>query len=279
MQLYKVLEKDMSSPFKSFVFVPGKEYICEDFDENHKNDCSRGFYATDIDGLPYSYNIHRDVWTCEVGGSSVEINEFKRRYEKIVLLEKVDKESLRKLALAWDSKVGYKLSEVLSPINPLLVARPVGVSDDEKTLLENWQAVWYLAGLSVIDSVRQSVRQSVGDSVGQSVGDSVWQSVGQSVGDSVWQSVIDSVWHSVWLSVRDSAGQSVGHSVGQSVWAYMGSIFHNIKQWRYASSKSGEYPYQAGVDLWQAGLVASFDGGTWRLHTGDKADIIYETKI
>ena len=60
-KLYKVLNKDMASPFQNFKYEIGKEYICKDFDENINNDCSKGFYATDIEGLPYSFNIFKKI--------------------------------------------------------------------------------------------------------------------------------------------------------------------------------------------------------------------------
>jgi len=38
------------------------------------------------------------------------------------------------------------------------------------------------------------------------------------------------------------------------------------------------YPLQAGADLWRRGLVPSYDGQTWRLHSGAKAEIVWEEK-
>jgi hypothetical protein len=87
-------------------------------------------------------------------------------------------------------------------------------------------------------------------------------SVRASVGASVRASVRASVWDSVWASVRDS--------VWDSVWAYQGSLF-NI--W------GTEYKFQPAVDLWKRGFVASFDGTTWRLHSGKKAEIVWEGKF
>lgn len=37
-----------------------------------------------------------------------------------------------------------------------------------------------------------------------------------------------------------------------------------------------KYPFQSAADLWRADLVPSFDGVTWRLHSGPQADIVYE---
>jgi hypothetical protein len=85
--------------------------------------------------------------------------------------------------------------------------------------------------------------------------------------DSVRASVGASAWDSVRASVRASVGDSVGDSVRDSVWAYAGSLF-NI--W------DGDYKFQPAVDLWMRGFVASFDGKTWRLHSGKSAKIVYE---
>jgi hypothetical protein len=112
--------------------------------------------------------------------------------------------------------------------------------------------------LEELDSVWASVRDSVGDSVRASVRDSVWDSVGDSVRDSVWDSVRDSVGASVWDSVRAS--------VRASVWAYVSSFF-DIKY---------NLDFSPCVKLWEQGLVPSFDGKTWRLHSGKKATIVYE---
>jgi hypothetical protein len=42
-----------------------------------------------------------------------------------------------------------------------------------------------------------------------------------------------------------------------------------------------KYPFELDyiINLWNAGLVPSFDGTTWRLHSGSDADIVYEREI
>ena len=157
MKLLKVLNKDLKSPYQDFQFEIGKKYHCEDFDESNK-DCSSGFYATGIDGLPYAYNIHRKVFECEVGGKSKEFNIYKRRYENMKLIREVSKDELIELAKPRDLILGYKLSEVINPINPLLTKqRREKVTDKEIELLKQWGTVW--------DSVRGSVWDSVCESV------------------------------------------------------------------------------------------------------------------
>ena len=81
-----------------------------------------------------------------------------------------------------------------------------------------------------------------------------WASVGDSVGDSVWDSVRDFVW--------------------TSVWAYISSYF-DLKIWECIEHEKGKNPFQPCIDLWNEGLVPSFDGEVWRLHGGEKAEILY----
>ena len=87
--------------------------------------------------------------------------------------------------------------------------------------------------------------------------------------DSVRASVWDSVWRSVGRSARRSVGDSVWDSVRDSVWdsvrAYVGSFF-DLPGWKGITHKRGEYPFRPAVDLWERGIVPSFDGKTWRLH-------------
>jgi hypothetical protein len=90
-----------------------------------------------------------------------------------------------------------------------------------------------------------------------------------------WASVRDSVRASVRDSVRASVWDSVRASVRDSVGAYIGSLFLNITEWKYAP-KTDEYPYQPCSDLWKRGFISSLDGKTWRLHSGKDAKIVYE---
>ena len=102
------------------------------------------------------------------------------------------------------------------------------------------------------------VRHSVSDSVSDSVWDSVWDSVGNSVGHSTWESVWESVWASVW----------------DSVYSYISSFFV-LDNWKYIEHEKGVNPFQSCIDLWESGLVPSFDGSTWRLH-GHKGKVLFE---
>ena len=89
-----------------------------------------------------------------------------------------------------------------------------------------------------------------------------------------WASVMASAWASIEASIEASVGASVGDSVWDvdwdavrvSVWAYISSFF----------DIDYKFDFSSAVKLWEAGLVPSFDGTTWRLHSGTDAKIIYE---
>ena len=68
---------------------------------------------------------------------------------------------------------------------------------------------------------------------------------------------------------------SVGDSVRDSVWAYTASFFPEITEWKYVENL-GPNPWEPCQKLWEMGVVPSFDGKTWRLHAGEKAEVIYE---
>ena len=71
-----------------------------------------------------------------------------------------------------------------------------------------------------------------------------------------------------WDSVRDSVGASVWASVWASVGAYISSFF----------DIAYKYDFSPCIKLWEDSLVPSFDGTTWRLHSGEKGDIVYTWK-
>jgi hypothetical protein len=63
----------------------------------------------------------------------------------------------------------------------------------------------------------------------------------------------------VWDSVRASVWDSVRASVGASMRAYC-SDFVDVKY---------KYDFSPAIKLWKKGLVPSFDGKLWRLHSKD----------
>ena len=85
-----------------------------------------------------------------------------------------------------------------------------------------------------------------------------------------WNSVSNLVWNLVW--------NSVWNSIRDSIWAYTGYMFKlNRKEWKYTDKiKCKGYPFISAVKLWKQGLVPSFDGDIWRLHSGKKAKVVFE---
>jgi len=160
----------------------------------------------------------------------------------------------REVAEKWVNRLDFK--EIVEPLIIKPIVKPFELPKVEQVTDE--QIGWLKAWNSVRDSVWDSVRGSVFDSVGDSVGDSVRDSVF----DSVWDSVRNSVWDSVGASVGDLVLDSVGDLVG----AYISSFF----------KIAYEYDFSPAIKLWESGLVPSFDGKTWRLHSGTIADVVYE---
>ncbi len=178
----------------------------------------------------------------------------------------------RALAKRWVEKLDFKTiiePLVIKPIIHPFKINPPEITEKHIQLLKDWD--------SVGDSIRDSVWAAIRDSVGDSIRDSVWAAIRDSVWASVWDSVGASVWDSVGDSVRASVWDSVGASVRDSVRAYASSFFI-IEQYKYIKHEPFKNPYQPCVDLWEQGLVPSFDGKTWRLHGGTDAKILYELK-
>jgi hypothetical protein len=160
----------------------------------------------------------------------------------------------------WKKEVYSKiyLRRAKKPVHPFELPMVRRVNKSQIRLLKQWasvrKSVWY--------SVRDSVWYSVRDSVGWSVRKSVRKSVCDSVGDSVYYSV----------------GYSVRASVWDSIYAYVGYMFKlKRSEWKYTDKiKTKGYPFLVAVKLWQQGLVASFNGKTWRLHSGKDAKVVFE---
>lgn len=82
-------------------------------------------------------------------------------------------------------------------------------------------------------------------------------------------------WDSVEASVRASVIASVWNSVMASIMAYISSFF-TLDEWQLNGKIVRENPFQPAIDLWEVGLVPSFDGKVWRLHAGKDAQIVYK---
>jgi hypothetical protein len=180
-----------------------------------------------------------------------EFNPLTRRF---VIDQINSKRDDSEAAEKWANRRDFK--EVVEPLIIKPIVNPLELPKVEKPTDEQigWLKEWTSVGASVEDVVWASVWASVWDSVGVSVWDVDWDAVRVSVEASVWNAVGASVRASVWTSVW------------ASVWAYFSSFF----------AIQYEPDFSPAVNLWEAGLVPSFDGTTWRLHTGKNADIVFE---
>ena len=177
----------------------------------------------------------------------------------------------------WKKYVYSKinLEEARNPINPFKLPKRIPTKEDIG-LLHKWITFWDTVGDTVWDTVWAAVRAAVGDTVGDTVGAAVWDTVWDTVGDTVRDTVWDTVGDTVGAAVRAAVRDTVWVTVGAAVWAYTGSLFM-IEKW--GDYPSGIYPFRPAVDLWKHGLVPSYDGKTWRLHSGSKGEVVYEEAI
>ena len=228
--------------FFSFVTDPvghPAEYYCFDWEYRKAN--------LDDDGVDSHSHICAHFALDEDRCNKYEFNPLTKAFTIDQINSKRDDSEA---AEKWANRLNFK--EIVEPlivkpiVNPLELPKVEQVTDEQIGWLKDWS------------SVKDSVGNSVGASVRASVGNSVWNSVG----DSVW----DSVGASVWASVRNLVGDSVGASVWASVWAYVSTFF----------AIDHKHDYSSAMKLWEAGLVPSFDGTMWRLHSGTNADIVYE---
>ena len=193
MKKYKVLRLvngELISPYQNYndgklEDVMGKKMVCEDFDYDENKECSKRFYATDIDGLICSLNKYKDnrVFEIEAGGKSVINNQYKQGFEEQTIVRVLPKTKVRKLIKEQSKIMDWDYYHACYPVNPLKINKPF---DKEKALelLKEWDSVW----------------------------DFVWGSLRDSVWGSVWDSLQASVRASVWVSVWDSMRASMDAS-------------------------------------------------------------------
>lgn len=153
-------------------------------------------------------------------------------------------------------------------INPFEI-EPPEITDKHISLLKKWNS--YRA------SIKNSIYNSNVASIWESTEYRIWKSIGGSIRDSIWASISEIIDDSYYEYGRDFYKNSVRISIYNfitsyaiySVRAYAGSYFILTKEsWEYMRKRRiTKYPYQSVVDLWEMGLVPSFDGKKWRLHS------------
>ena len=170
MQFVKVLDKDLRPPFQGGKpYEIGVWHHCENFDTSNAV-CAPGFYVIPVSELIHYHKPWNDtkVLPVEVKGNSKILFASKQRYEYMKLGNPLSDDEIKALCREIEPELGYKLSEALYPVNPLLLPKAT-VTDADIKLLKQWS--------SIKDSVGDSIKDSVGDSVWKNVEDSVWDSV------------------------------------------------------------------------------------------------------
>jgi len=254
-RLYKVLDEDMRSPLQRFYYRVGEKYKCKNFNDDPSFGCAPGFYATDIEGLTCTFALRKRIFEVEVWGKSVEYNKYKRRYEYIKLIREVPYEEVRELARKLETQIGYKLSEVLFPVNPLAIPPPE-ITEEHRELL-------FQCGDIVIGSNHCLLSPAYTTAAEIGLGEEF---------DTVWRSLLD--------RFLDWA-RSYGDGVFRPTWAenaYIVSLFPSICEEIADRYKMNKYPFQPFVDLWYQGLIATQTRktGAWCLFGGKEAEILFE---
>lgn len=156
-------------------------------------------------------------------------------------------------------------------INPLKIQRYYKVTEHEIELLKQW--------IKVCSSASRSVHDSIDDPTLIEIEFLMSIPPGSLAEDTVTDVVLKIFEPSGdYAKVDFNTFFSITDSVRDIVFAYISSFF-KIETWDGVDHEAGINPFQCGVDLWNAGLVASFDGKKWRLHAGSKADIVYEIVV
>ena len=194
------------------------------------------------DGVDSHSHICKEFNLCEDVCNKYEYNPLTKMFTVVQInSERDDSVAAEKWVKRLDFKTVVEPLIVKPIVNPFTLPMVSNPTDEQIDWLKSWA--------SVRVSVWNSVRASVGNSVWNSVGAAVWASVGDLVGSSVR----NLGWDSIWNSVEASVG------------AYVSSFF----------AINYKYNFSSVANLWNAGLVPSFDGTMWRLHSGKNADIVY----
>jgi len=134
-----------------------------------------------------------------------------------------------------DTLFGWKYSEVINPVNPLKGRAKKPTAKDIELLRRSIE-IWDNVEGSVTDSL---LRNLGGYTWFGSVRASVWHNIGSIVYGKVWDNIhVDLKDYDD--SVADSwKGNCVWRSAYANIWAYVGSLFPNVKKWKYTKHKEG----------------------------------------
>ena len=244
---FKKLNPDLTSPYQGYQWELGKEVEIGNFDTGSR-DCSTRLYYLKLDQLLFC--PAKPIFEVKVGGQIKEFED-KSGCSKMTVLREVPKEEILELVrnAGLDQTLGFKYSESLFPINPFEIDPPP-ITEEIIAKLRQWIQVHnttlcYAAGkkYSAVDL-------------------SVWESLGESIHNLVLDAL-----HNVGVNI-DFYVTEVDNSVTDIIEAYVkvGLLLYKYKL----------CSIECGTDLWYQGLIPSYDGTTWRLHGGPKAEVLFE---
>lgn len=224
-------------------------------------------------GPPY---IVRFEVTPPDGDLSVPLEWWKYKVDQDKLPNWYDDEKGKAAAMRWLSEWaavklnGWKVKEAFNPFNPLLVEDRCLPEDELRRLVAEWvkaqNSISYLRGSAAWSSVSATIVDCFGESILEEVRSSVW-----------WK-----VWHGVEVKVINktpcgSSSSTAAMSFGAAFNVYVASLFPGL-QWA-GTEAIGPDPWRPMLTLLDAGYIPVFDGATWRLHKGRKADVVMELTL
>jgi len=254
MKMYKVLRTDMKSPYEKFEYKLNKSYFCNNFDSS-ENECGPGFHCVPLEGLAkwfYNFKHHR-VFEVEVGGKERIFNSYEQRYERITLIKEIFHDELKSLAIAKESQLGYRLSEVLLPINPFIDIKENELTKTDISNLNRWTYI-----RDTVDTTIYKYTEVVKKE------------------DKNKRKLLRIINDAVQLKLHYNK-DITNHLNVIAIDAYAAGLFPKSNKWNLDNmGKGASYPYQCLLDLWYRGFVPYY---SWKddsmLIVGKNEKIVY----
>ena len=252
MKMYKVLrvvDGKAYSPFQDYEYgnvdsLAGVHTYCSTFDDNPKNECSYGFYATGVDGLVYSLNYDAScrVFEVEMEGKSVEVNPCKKRFEHQTILRMLSRKEVRNLIREYSKTLDWDYYNACYPVNPLKIDKPL----DESRVMRL---------LKTIEPFKDFMFYAVEDLVNShcdfDITDIICQSICGNIGKTLKH-------RNQWNMVN---------YMGISLASYITTLFPTITNW-HKSYYCNNTVVSAGLELWNMGLLVADDSYNLRVIKG-----------
>lgn len=263
-KLYKVVIGNDSfiTPYRNFKFELGKEYHCDNFNDNHNINCAAGFYSTEIEGLIYTwldFANYRVIET-ENWGRNVKYDIYKWRWEYTKGIRVVPIEEIKALALAEEERIGYKLSEALFPIRPFQ-KDTIHIGEKDIDSIKKYGAVLKYEFMDVMEIITESVNDKKLINILENSFVDVFVEVSTKVKSEICHFRKDKGVYVDYLKMNNA--------LSLSSWIYIASMFPNIKKWGDLGDYASE-AFMAIAALWRKGIIVCYDGNDWYIIQKEK---------